>query len=375
MRSLAIFTLAWSLAACGGSVTLEDEGRGDGAGGAGASSSSVTTSPAATVGPSTVGPAVGPAAVSGVGSGGDDTVGTGGAFEGFGGFGGSPLTSDFLDYTQVYLAGTVEEGSCGRDAIAHLSEPDAGVTGFDCYFDGETAQIRPFDGRLLYQNTFEYAVHEFHCDACPYAGTYPEAPLANDPTLSLAPCVASDVEQPRFLVSPLGDVVHSCGLGGAWYDEDGVEVYDDGGIDPLVHLGIDGLALTNTAVVDLVQGTYTPIEGLPSSSIVAARAFEGPTFLVAVYDGVGVDQLWQIDASGLATVVGTYPPPPPGVGQVFPFSTRMDIRANLFQIAYGDEPFRDLVIRREPDGASDVVYDEIDEPLVRIHISSLVTGP
>jgi len=37
--------------------------------------------------------------------------------------------------------------------------------------------------------------------------------------------------------------------------------------------------------------------------------------------------------------------------------------------------FQDIIVRRELSGASQTVFDEAANPLVKIHISGLVTGP
>ena len=74
----------------------------------------------------------------------------------------TPLTSDVFDPANIYLAGTLQEGACYRDAIASWTCPSTAVTGFSCDFDNNStgaertsAQIRPSDGRLLYANAFE----------------------------------------------------------------------------------------------------------------------------------------------------------------------------------------------------------------------------
>jgi hypothetical protein len=86
------------------------------------------------------------------------------------------IASDILNPGDVYLDGTLTEGACYRDALTHWSDPNSACTGFGCYFDGRGAVIRPSDGRMLYMNTFENVIREFHADSCPMPAmsTYPQ---------------------------------------------------------------------------------------------------------------------------------------------------------------------------------------------------------
>ena len=47
----------------------------------------------------------------------------------------------------------------------------------------------------------------------------------------------------------------------------------------------------------------------------------------------------------------------------------------LLQIASGPMVLEDTIVRRQVQGSSQVVYDEATMPLVKIHISYLITGP
>ena len=57
-----------------------------------------------------------------------------------------------------------------------------------------------------------------------------------------------------------------------------------------------------------------PIVGLPSAVLLAVRALAPDSFRVALAagQGNGAAELWQIDAAGTATLVGSYPPVPAG---------------------------------------------------------------
>ena len=56
-------------------------------------------------------------------------------------------------------------------------------------------------------------------------------------------------------------------------------------------------------------------------------------------------------------------------------SARLDSSGNLFQEGYGPATFEDVVIYRGLNGFSEVVYTEATNPAVKLHISSLITGP
>lgn len=80
------------------------------------------------------------------------------------GVGGNGLSSDIFDPNEVYLAGTLQEGSCGYGAITRWVNPQSPVTGFECYFDPASAWIAN-DGRLVYMNTFEATPRVFNASS------------------------------------------------------------------------------------------------------------------------------------------------------------------------------------------------------------------
>ena len=161
----------------------------------------------------------------------------------------------------MYLYGTLTVSDCFLGAVAHWSSPDILSTGFDCHFNSGGAVIRPSDGRLIYTNTLEDRIREFHCDDCPYEGPdYPPSPLDNDPLLPMPGCVEGSV---RFLLAPEGHYLYICSS--MWFDEVGSLVHDDD-MSPLLHLGYDGHGLTEDGVIEFDSGILSPSSGYPTRS-------------------------------------------------------------------------------------------------------------
>jgi hypothetical protein len=285
-----------------------------------------------------------------------------------------------LDPGDVYLAGTLSEGACYRSALAHWANPNVAAVAFDCYFNAQQAVIRPTDGRLLYVNTFEDLLREFHCDACPYAGTYPSWSLVPDVVVP-TPCPVGGGRLGRFRVSADGTVLHACtSTNGLWRDARGDPVYD-GTIDELVVVGAGGWLLTRTRVVSLDGGASASLAGLPPSPAGAGPAawlsarWSGPGGFLVAAATAPVPSLWRVDLQGAAQRVGDYPPLPAGFDSR-DHTARLDSAGRLF--TQGDDTsgtFIDVIIRREVGGTADVVYTERSNPLVKLHGSALVTGP
>ena len=292
------------------------------------------------------------------------------------GAGGVAPTGDVFDPREVYVFGAIQSIQ-GQLGLVHWSEPSRVMTGFDASYDSSSAWIRPSDGRLVYVNTNELGPREFVCDDCPYEAPYPSAPLANDPVVPVISCLPDDRWAPRFLLAPDGAMLLHCSApGGLWYDARGAVAFDDPG-DDLVHLGYDGLALTeHGAMADLSTMTSAPIVGWqPSFVFVTARADPGGGFLAVWEDGDEATrdeapQLWSIDPAGIATEIGTYPPGPGGLSN--PSSRRIDAEGALFETGTSGDLSNSVVLRRRITGESDVVYDYGSAEVLP---ASLVTGP
>jgi hypothetical protein len=285
---------------------------------------------------------------------------------------------DVFDPDEVYIAGTLSEGACFLDAMAHWSTPNDAATGFDCYFGDADAIIRPSDGRMIYTNIFENLLREFHCDECPFSGVspfvsqYPESPLSND---TILPTPACDPERLgssllEFRVAPTSEYLYRCGAG--WLNLAGEVVYDLSS-GPLVHLGYDGLGLTQEAILDLDAGTAAPFVGFTSMELIqTARADPSGGFWFVV-GPPALPVLWHVRVGGHVTELGTYPPLPEGQFGAYDYALLPG--GELFQQAINfTDPF-DVIYRRELGVPAELVYTEADDPLVRLHSSSLVTGP
>lgn len=274
-----------------------------------------------------------------------------------------------LNPSEVYMIGTLHESSCSATAIAHWSDPNTAVVGFDCYFDRWSAQVRP-DGIVLHRNGYLGPLREFHCDGCPDwvpGNVYPANVVDNDTALAVPPCYAGEVY--GFLVGVTGARLHHCA--GGWYDENGVAVPLPSYPYPWSY-GMDNRVLTNEAVVNILTGDVAPIVGLPAGTTLTTRVADAESFWMVRASGDECT-LWRIDYSGTATLVTTYADPP--VGYSASGDGRLDATGTLFQVGSGPTWLNDVIIARHISGLSEVVYSEATNPAVKLHGSTLVTGP
>jgi hypothetical protein len=217
-------------------------------------------------------------------------------------------------------------------------------------------------------NTFEGVLREFRCDVCPIAGNdaYPDDPLANDVNVPTPMC--EDQSSLRFLVSPDGSHLFRCT--GDWIHSEGIPISNPSEGE-LLHLGYDGLALTEVDVLNLTTGALVPWARPFDDAPIAIRADPRDGFLVVrPFDE---PRLLHVSSAGRVSDLGAYPAPPDGYAPSV--GAALDGCGALLQLAYGPETFEDAVIRRDLDGASDVVYSESYDPVVKLHISALVTAP
>jgi len=288
---------------------------------------------------------------------------------------GTPLDGGGLNPVDIHIAGTLSEAACYRDALALVSAPNEASVGFDCYFDERGAKIRPTDGRLLYTNTFEDVLREYHCDECVYRGSYPANVLGND-TVVPTPCPKSTDRLIQFEISADGEVFHRCsGSAAVWRDNQGVGF--NTGTANVIAFGAGGWTFTESRLINNRTNTSLPITGLRSffaAEVVAVRWRPPDAWMLVLANNPSPPELWLVNITGAAQLVGTYPPPPPQT--TAGFGSELDGTGRLFQIGSDTTAnFTDIIVRREVGGVSTVVYTEASNPLVKLHISDLVTGP
>jgi hypothetical protein len=274
--------------------------------------------------------------------------------------------------------GTLLVPFCGYDAIAHWSTPNSAAVGFDCWSHVDDSVIRPTDGKLLFLQSDPDRILEFACDICPYTNAmmnYPPDPVAND--VFVQSCSDGAYIQ-ALLASPDGTVLHRCSSSyTVWRDNNDVPVYSLN--EELLHLGYASSALTKGHVVDLSTAASVPLTNIPIHQALTARALPGGGFVVVIHeviqpDDYGAQQLWHVAADGAGTLLGSYPTLPSTISHVIPSTSRLEACGALVQIGTV-APLHDVIVRRELNGASAVVYDEATQPLVQLHGSTLVTGP
>ena len=303
-----------------------------------------------------------------------------------------PLRGDAFDPNEVYISGPIND--ILSPGVAHWSCPDSVSTGFgnNSSFGAGTGptrvpRIRPTDGRLLYiafsttDGSFELRIHEFRCDSCPFPpdGGYPPNSVNNDPVLP-TDCSIYDGLAPQFLVAPSGAVLYYCRASVSWRDFGGQLVFRETATDTPLHLGYANLALTKTAVYDLVTGKRTPIVGLPDRPNYVIRAEPPDKFRIAQLSEIAnaTDELWEVDSTGSAKLIGIYPAPPTEAPPVRSFRAALERSGALFQV--GASPTvggPDVIVRRDLTGKSEIVYSEATKPLLRLYTADpgFITGP
>jgi hypothetical protein len=255
--------------------------------------------------------------------------------------------------------------------------------------------IRPSDGRLIYINEDENFPREFHSDECP-VWQPPKTPvdlLLNDPVVPTPMCPTDASAHPvqDVRLSPEGDLYYECdhsfdgGSGYAWYAPSGALVHQETSTANRLYAITSGkLALIGDfpwQLVHLDSGVTTAISpALPfdSPNLVAVRASSAGGFLVAASAPLGNDaKLWEVTASGVSSLVGSYPSIPSQTMYVIGGSSNaaLDGCGALLQGGFGQTRVEPQIVWRTLDGGSSIVYDEGNNPFVKAGHSLLVTGP
>jgi hypothetical protein len=300
---------------------------------------------------------------------------------GSGGGGASSVGGLRFDTGQVYLFGTLSEGAGYRDAIAHWSAPNVAQTGFSSYVD-ESFNIRPSDKRLVYMDTENATQILAFVEDGDGRGEYPKAPRTND-----IPIKTVCKNPTEFYADPSGgELVYLC-YGDApcktstcrYYRESGEEYLVPTG-HHLLHLGYDKSALLATDndewVVRNGKGDLKPVKQAIKSWRI--RAHSSGFWAVGPSADSKQPVRWNVALDGTPSLDGTFPLPPPSSRYRF-FPMGCALEATGATVCEGDSTdvaLEDHLIRAELNKPlADVVYTEAKNPLVKIHISHLVTGP
>lgn len=228
---------------------------------------------------------------------GGSSGGGGGATGGGSGIGGGSFAS-----TAVLMLGTLQEGACGRDAIADPRNPTRVEVGFPCGIDHRWA--RWVGGSLYYitSNTSLPGVRRFRPDAWDRMGgmsVYPSPDKSPDDVLF------GDCGSPRFWFSPSGQILHTC-------DPRNPNVYFIDGVETTIPMGNATLAFGENNTILMRDGVSTngtlnayspPLFLLPEAG--AYLPVSGG-FIATIGTTTGCE-LHMISPNGSHSVIGSYP--------------------------------------------------------------------
>ena len=286
-----------------------------------------------------------------------------------------PVTSSDFDPDKVYLFGTLKE-AVTYYALAQVETPNSYVLGFDSSERGYSLNA---DG--LYYTNGEH-VYRFVTDAAlslPLKDvTYPANPAANDVVVDTPRCELG--AQSGFVLGSTGRLIYRCLDVGTTHvtDYEGTDpVFDGDAYCSLVAVGANDLALCSygdsTQVFNLTRSSEI-IPVTPVTRYLLAHRAHGDGFWVV--EATSPRALWQVNADGSAEKLGEYPEKPEGYFTGYG-STALAADGALYEISKhfeGNKSGADVVIRFTIEGAADIVYDENDNPNVKIHGSGLLTG-
>ena len=293
------------------------------------------------------------------------------------------LRHGILHPEEVYLEGTLDEGTSGFGVLAHVREPNIAIAGFPTS-GSPTAQGLSPDGRM-YTRTSGYN-YWFECDGCPDwkpvgkpREIFPPDVSANDEIIENS-CPADQEYVLGMRIGVDGKFIVSC-WDHKYYTEDGIVTsityplsygYDEKVLDCSWETEtISLLDIVSDTRVILYDDTGNEFAGKP----IAARATDSPTgFLLATKLSDRVYILWHIDNDGNVSELGEYPPAPDGF--IPSGMAALDAQGGLYKIgfeSYGSSV--DNIAYFSLDGTVEIVYSENDNPIVKIHASHLVTGP
>jgi hypothetical protein len=312
---------------------------------------------------------------------------------------GAPQWTDAapFDPDGVLLWGTLSEGACYMDAIAHLGAPERPSVGFTC---GPSPFSRPRvdpSGTIVYLESTGTTdrLHRFGRDAMTWDAdfdhwSYPSDPLANDVVVATPAC-PDQVGWHWVMQAGTGEILYPCVTASTaqYYDaqgnvriSNGYRAYAWNAQDAILALDGERAVVLDPFRVELpIAGM--PETGSPGVRFVTARATAAGFRAVVARDDLDppVLQAWAISGTGAATLEGAYPDVPAG-HQGFTSDAVLDAAGALYHEGSSTtEVFVDVVVKRAIGAAAgEIVYTEADAPtgdslFTYIHISRLVTGP
>lgn len=308
-----------------------------------------------------------------------------GGSSGVSGISGAPPLPDgkvfALHASNIYLWGTLVEGSAGWEAIANHLDPNVYLVGFN----GADNRSGTFSG-----DTLVYQSHDVTRKFAPDGAwtrpagqiAYPTRPEEDDPIVETPGCDAGSAP----LFNAEGRMIYICYVDGdyAWFDGgEKLFVAKSPDTTTLLALGAGNVVLGKWPgfyTLDLTAPeTKHPVTAITNPHITIRGHGDGFR-VVENDDNVGV--LWQVSPDGSAEKLGVYPDVPPGISPTFlsgnPKGSVIGPDDALYTMSYHnlvDGPQGDVIVRRTIEGVSEIVYDEVDAPRLKIHISALVTGP
>jgi hypothetical protein len=290
----------------------------------------------------------------------------------------------------VYLRGTLQQGSAGRDAIIDPADPTSFCLGLPngANADGQVSG----NGKYIHAESLTiYSMEPEPFDIDPLgAEVYPATPLAND--MALLTTTAPGCGIGLIINNPDNNITYYSCPNNTIHTDASVPYYSLGNGELLSVLAngsmlvgeFQNLRIVDTALV--VTAITTP--GPVTVRYLTARLFTDPVTLkpsvwVVVEDSPNTLQRWSIDLTTLVvTNDGDFSAVPANITEQ-DNSSKLDGDGNLWQT--GDDTtgtFIDVIIERpilSSGVPASVVYTEADddgsEPyFVKIHGSNLFTG-
>ncbi|MBI4817113.1 MAG: hypothetical protein HY791_12700 [Deltaproteobacteria bacterium] len=285
---------------------------------------------------------------------------------------GTDPTSGAFGRDEMFLVGTLQEGTGGVDLICNVLTPNTVFAGFESSL--LSAKLRQTDGALLYVSEpmlNERTVRQFVRDPLlrdmNLDWVYPQNPEANDGIIATDQCQNS-ISQ--FFVHPsTGEVIYSCASATSTY-------YDSGGVFPtcadafesVTEIG-ENSVLCRDNVLDSagVEHLITPNPGW----FVARPKPGGGFWGVLKNSSSGSFERWTITASGAASLDGSYAAIPPGYNPInadIPRWGNIDRLGRFYRWVGGASGGDDFIARFEADfTTSSIVYDESQDPICKLH--------